>query len=192
MLSTLSRPVVSVLLGLLLASCGTREALVDDLPVEPPTEMELELSHRNSEPVAARMEELRREIAAQGGDHPWAGEYYFGDGLGVNITLLVAPSGYVYVWRGCMGVYGERVGTLAVQDRRLRLAATPPPDASTPGLAAELLIVPWGQRTYLLDPAERDEFRRDADEPRSGVHGSYLLREGDEARATWGEPQIPE
>ena len=38
------------------------------------------------------------------GKHPWAGEYYEGDGLGVGISLALAPkAGYVFEWHGCLG-----------------------------------------------------------------------------------------
>src|SRR6267143_4128952 len=36
--------------------------------------------------------------------HPWAGKYYYGDGLGVNVHLSLAPkSGFVFTWNGCPG-----------------------------------------------------------------------------------------
>jgi len=49
----------------------------------------------------------------------WAGEYYVGDGLGMNVRILVAPTaGMTYTWRGCLGLYdgnqGEIVGTFDV------------------------------------------------------------------------------
>jgi hypothetical protein len=35
-----------------------------------------------------------------------AGEYYFGDGNGVNCSLTVKPeSRFSLTWRGCLGVY---------------------------------------------------------------------------------------
>ena len=37
------------------------------------------------------------------GDHEWAGEYYAGDGVGVNTSVVIAPhSGYVFEWHGCL------------------------------------------------------------------------------------------
>jgi len=48
------------------------------------------------------------------GPHDWAGDYYAGDGLGVNITLSLAPtSGYVFEWHGCLGLYDRNYGTVA-------------------------------------------------------------------------------
>lgn len=41
----------------------------------------------------------------------WAGEYYVGDGLGMNVRILVAPkSGIVYTWHGCLGLYDGNHG----------------------------------------------------------------------------------
>src|ERR1700730_15103618 len=60
----------------------------------------------------ARKGKIQAEIKGLG-EHPWAGEYYEGDGLGVGISLSLAPeSGFVFEWHGCMGVYDRNYGEL--------------------------------------------------------------------------------
>src|SRR5580658_2242417 len=75
-------------------------------------------------------EDRRTRIQAeikQLGDHPWAGEYYTGDGLGENVSLLIAPStGYVFEWHGCMGLYDRNFGTATETNSRIRLSFTFP------------------------------------------------------------------
>ncbi len=177
---------------LLLLGCGPGVPAAD-----PPEELPLESllqpppSHANSGGFAARLDELRREIAALGPGHAWAGEYYTGDGLGVNVTLLVAPSGYAYEWRGCLGVYAERSGTLAVRDEVLELDGLPGADRAPPGLASQLRVVRWAPRTYLLTPEQFDLLEADDLEPRPVPWGCFLQRRGDEARRAAGEPDLP-
>jgi hypothetical protein len=52
----------------------------------------------------------------------WAGEYYFGDGLGVNVRALIAPQGgFIFSWTGCLGLYDVNFGSVRAQDDRLTL-----------------------------------------------------------------------
>jgi len=45
---------------------------------------------------------IRREIARVPSGRSWDGEYYLGDGLGVNQASVVAPqAGFVFEWQGC-------------------------------------------------------------------------------------------
>ncbi len=173
----------------LLSSCGSDEAFVEPLParaLEPP------FDHQASGAVAARLEELRREVAELGPDHRWAGEYYFGDGLGVNVTLVVAPSGYAYTWRGCLGVYGQRQGTLRLENDRLWLSSTRDPGEPLPGLEAELLIVRWGASEYLLTPEQAEDLRRFAEDGEWRVSMVSLLRRGEENALSPDSPEIPD
>jgi hypothetical protein len=64
--------------------------------------------------IDERQKRIRTELASlKKSDLPenhwareWAGEYYVGDGLGMNVALMVAPqSGVAYTWRGCLGLY---------------------------------------------------------------------------------------
>lgn len=78
----------------------------------------------NAEPL---IEQRRRGIqaelqtlgAAQHVDAPmalapaWAGEYYVGDGLGMNVSIAAAPkAGIVYTWHGCLGLYDGNYGDI--------------------------------------------------------------------------------
>lgn len=73
----------------------------------------------------------------------WAGEYYVGDGLGMNVQILVAPdAGITYTWHGCMGLYdgnhGQITGTFDLND-----------DAKPDGLTIEWTLHP--QTDYDFD-----------------------------------------
>jgi hypothetical protein len=53
--------------------------------------------------------------------HAWAGKYHYGDGLGVNVDLSLAPkSGFVFTWHGCLGLYDLNYGGVEEADGRIR------------------------------------------------------------------------
>src|SRR5207244_1418020 len=55
-------------------------------------------------------------------------------------------------------------------------------------------VVPWDGRVYLVPRDELARFCNDVnqgDEPRRSVHGSFLLRSGDERKKVSGSPEIP-
>ena len=67
-------------------------------------------------------QQIRQEIGRLKG-HEWAGEYYEGDGLGVNVSLLIAPEhGFVFEWHGCLGLYDRNYGCVATTNGRLQLS----------------------------------------------------------------------
>jgi hypothetical protein len=84
---------------------------------------------------------IQDEIAALG-NHEWAGEYYEGDGLGVNVSLILAPkSGYVFEWHGCLGLYDRNYGAVTLKDRRIRLSFTfPNKREGFQGIAEEFIL----------------------------------------------------
>ena len=48
-----------------------------------------------------------------------AGDYRYGDGLGVDCSLTVKPEGrFSFVWRGCLGVYGRLYDRTSAAARR--------------------------------------------------------------------------
>lgn len=66
------------------------------------------------EAISDRRERIEEELAElRWSDLPddhwareWAGAYYVGDGLGMNVYVFVAPeAGITYIWRGCTGLY---------------------------------------------------------------------------------------
>jgi hypothetical protein len=129
--------------------------------------------------------------------HEWAGEYYYGDGLGANVSLALAPkSGYVFEWHGCMGLCGRNYGPINQNDGRLHLKFMLPNNGKKFGnIAEELIPVAWGSREYLIAADEIIRFCNDVnggDEPRTDVHGFHLLRRGDEKKPVSGLPSVPD
>jgi hypothetical protein len=120
-----------------------------------------------------------------------AGEYYLGDGLGLNWKLRILPDGrYSFVWSGCCGVYHRESGALRRISGYVLLAPVEPIE---PTMKRVLLPVRWGRRSYLIPPETVEDFC-DAilrgGEPRKGYHGDFYLRGLDE-RAD-GVPELPE
>jgi hypothetical protein len=130
------------------------------------------------------------------GDHEWAGEYYAGDGVGVNTSVVIAPhSGYVFEWHGCLGLYDRNYGTASWTNGRICLSVTfENQRKGFQGLAPEFIPVSWGHRRYLI-PA--DDFIgfcnniNEGSEPRNDSHGFYFLRRGDEKKPVTGFPKVP-
>lgn len=143
----------------------------------------------------ARREKILAEVKRLD-QHDWAGEYYAGDGLGVNTSIVIAPNaGYVFEWHGCLGLYDRNYGAVASTNGRLRLSFTfENQRAGFQGIAAELVPISWGQRRYLVPADDLVGFCNtinEGREPRTGVHGFYLLRKGHEHKETSGFPKVP-
>jgi hypothetical protein len=147
------------------------------------------------ESVDAKRAEIRTEIQALGA-HDWAGEYYAGDGLGVNTTLVLAPrAGYVFEWAGCLGLYDRNYGAITSESRRLRLTFTfDNAREAFRGIAPEFIVVDWEARRYLVPADDVIGFCNEVNqgaEPRTRMHGQYLLRRGDETKQVSGAPELP-
>jgi hypothetical protein len=130
-------------------------------------------------------------------NHAWAGEYYAGDGLGVNTSVVIAPkSGYVFEWHGCLGLYDRNYGAVVWTNDRIRLSFTfDNQRKGFQGIAEELIPVSWGSRRYLIPADDLIGFCNNVNkgsEPRNGSHGFHLLRRGDEKKTVTGFPQVPE
>lgn len=87
----------------------------------------------------------------------WAGTYYTGDGLGMNVTITVSPKqGVSYVWTGCLGVYDENhgnIGEVLPDGLKLKLVS----DESLSQyhfMSSRLYFVAWGERRYLVPEAQ--------------------------------------
>jgi hypothetical protein len=151
---------------------------------------------KNAEKTADRLrQEISAEIASLK-DHPWAGKYYEGDGLGVNVSLAIAPkSGYVFEWHGCMGLYDRNYGTAQWKDGEIQLSFTFKNERKGfQGIAEKLIPVAWGPRKYLIPADSVIEFCNEVNEgrePRRGMHGMCLLRDGDEKKKVDGLPDVP-
>lgn len=138
---------------------------------------------------------IERELSSLH-EHPWAGHYYYGDGLGVNVRLDLAPrSGFVFTWHGCLGLYDLNYGKVEETGGRVKLVFRFPNDKKGfQGIAPELIPVLWGERHYLVPPDRVVDFANAINagfEPRSGLHGRFLLSGGDELKPVRGKPNIP-
>lgn len=129
-------------------------------------------------------------------DQEWAGEYYAGDGLGVNTSMVIAPkSGCEFEWHGCMGLYDRNYGSVTWTNGRIRLSFTfKNRRQGFQGVAPELTPVFWGTRHYLIPADDLVGFCNtinEGREPRNDIHGSYFLRRGDESKVVTGFPEVP-
>lgn len=128
--------------------------------------------------------------------HPWAGEYYKGDGLGENCRLSISPKqGYVFEWYGCLGLYDRNYGSVSVQGHELHLQYTLSSERRRGlGLAPTLVPVSWGNRHYLVPNDEIIEFCNAVNigSERNWQSGRFFLRRGDPTETLTGFPNVPE
>src|SRR6188508_3426377 len=112
-----------------------------------------------AEAYAQRAAEIQAELI-DGSDAEWAGEYHFGDGLGVNVTFAISPNrGFVAIWTGCLGVYGRSLGTVTESNGRLLLNHEAPNQPGGFGNFSNVLVpVRWGERLYLVGEEQLGEF----------------------------------
>jgi hypothetical protein len=153
----------------------------------------------DSDEAAARAESGRAEIAAVlagARDQGWAGSYYWGDGLGANVSLDLAPgAGFVFEWHGCLGLYARNYGTASESAGHVLLEPELANDADAMGIDLDLVPVTWGPRRYLIPRARTGAFCNAVNrgsEPRKTVHGGFLLRRGDENTTAFGRPRTAE
>jgi hypothetical protein len=162
---------------------------------DPPIDKDAKFSTSAEHQAESRERKIQAEIRELG-EHPWAGDYYHGDGMGVNVSLALAPrSGFVFEWHGCLGLYDRNYGSVSSANNKLALLFTFPNERKGfTGIASELVPIPWGPRHYLIPPQQMAEFCNDVNadyEPRSDSWGMYLLRQGDEEKPVRGGPSIP-
>lgn len=113
---------------------------------------------------------FRAEIEALP-EHQWAGEYYCGDGLGMNVALLAAPdAGFLYTWYGCLGLYDWNWGDIESFENGILTVKFDRPVPTPNGMryinTNQFALVRWSDRRLLvpLDKMEEliKEWRRDA------------------------------
>ena len=146
--------------------------------------------------VRKRIAVIGRELQESDALPPWAGEYYYGDGLGTNSALHLAPNaGFAFVWSGCMGLYGQNLGGVRSEDSRVYLDCAMENDPGGFGdTRIDFIYVPWGERSYLIAPQQMIAFGNDIKagiEPRRSEGGLYMMRIGDPGRGATGAPQVP-
>lgn len=156
-----------------------------------------DVGHEDPALIEIRVGAINQELASLKGKHDWAGEYYFGDGLGANLKLHIAPqTGFAVTWHGCMGLYGanegqvklEPDGVLALDFRWKNLIG------GFGQFPRRVLPVRWGERHYLVDADRIIEFINSIHqgmEPRGNTLGMHFLRKGDEELAVTGFPTLP-
>ncbi|HEY0660871.1 MAG TPA: hypothetical protein VGD21_06105 [Lysobacter sp.] len=129
--------------------------------------------------------------------HPWAGEYYQGDGLGANIVLSLAPqAGVSATWHGCLGLYGANEGRIQAQPTgHLEFKFNRSNAKQFGGFPDEVVPVRWGERRYLIPSSQMLDFVNAVNqgfEPRAGAMGRFLLARGDESKPVDGLPTLPD
>jgi hypothetical protein len=126
-----------------------------------------------------------------------AGDYYFGDGLGVNCSLTVTAKGkFTFQWNGCLGTYDENKGSASINMGVLHIAPQKPNRRDGfRGTPTEFYPVRWGARLYLVPTNDIIEFCSDfnqGSEPRRGNRGQHYLRRSDADKPVSGKPAVPE
>lgn len=145
---------------------------------------------------AKRDTAIRKELTQLKNDE-WAGEYYYGDGLGTNVSLIFAPTtGFNFVWHGCLGVYDRNYGSISITDKTIKLSPTfPNARKDFQGIDLEFYKVAWGERHYLIAKDQVIEFCNAinaGDEPVAQLpFNRFLMKAGDKAREAKGKPNIP-
>lgn len=87
------------------------------------------------------------------------GEYYLGDGLGVNCSLTLVEGRFNFKWTGCLGVYDSNTGTWVLQGDIVLLKPEKPNKCEGfKGMNLRFIPVKWGQRHYLIDENEMPGF----------------------------------
>lgn len=124
-----------------------------------------------------------------------SGEYYFGDGLGMNCTLKVYPNGrFSFLWTGCLGTYDKTQGKAILENDVLHLSpGTPTVQKGVRGSRTNFFAIPWQGRMYLVhDIVEFCSDINQGQEPRDSRRGFYYLRTNDWEKPVTGTPQVPE
>jgi len=138
-------------------------------------------------------------IAGEGGPSSLkdiAGDYYFGDGTGVNCNFKLTKQGkFTFRWQGCLGTYDENNGDASVEGGVLHIL---PRKANVregfQGTPTEFFPVRWGDRIYLIPTNDIIAFCSDVNqgsEPRRINFGQYYLRQNDWDKPVPGRPIVP-
>ena len=127
----------------------------------------------------------------------WIGNYYFGDGLGVNCTLEIKSNAtFAFRWQGCLGTYDKNVGWISFGDNSIVLY----PEKSNiregfQGTPTDFFLIPWDERHYLVPEEDIVEFCSDVNqglEPRDDAWGSYYLKDNEWDKTVSGLPRVPQ
>lgn len=160
---------------------------INGKPKEQENNQEVKLSDNSNEEARIYLSNIKAEIRRLG-KHDWAGEYSFGDGLGMNADLLIAPnSGFLFTWSGCL-IREQGFGDLKVENNKIILnyknVATDWSDWS------ELLMVKWGDVRFLIPSTRIIDFCNFIN---SGLDPKelFLVHRKDKNKQLKGKPNIP-
>src|SRR5258706_2821829 len=152
-------------------------------------------SRRANANLETRKKQIQQELKSLKLDS-WAGEYYYGDGEGVNVDLSLAPkSGFTFTWNGCLGLYDMNYGDVVESGGKIRLVFKLPNEQKPfEGIATEFLPIVWGERHYLIPADDVVKFANAINagfEPRDGAWGEFFLRREDVPNPATGSPSLP-
>jgi|ERR1041384_3043973 hypothetical protein len=113
-----------------------------------------------------------------------AGDYYFGDGLGRNCTLVKSSKRkFGYELHGCLGLYNSNAGDFSLENGILKLTLTKLNDRPVfPSPPTDYFVVRWGSRMYLVPTNDIAVFCSTVNQgrkPRHEDHCRYYLRNND-------------
>lgn len=156
-------------------------------------------SHDLRSDVRAKREAVSAEVKSLD-EHAWAGKYYAGSSRSRYLELDVAPqAGFVFTWMTCTGTQSQNLGTVTRAGSRLVLHADLNAEKKRFSLpATEFILVPWGERLYLIPPDAMEQFAqriREGYEPRTvprQLSRDIYLRAGDWEKPVAGLPEVPE
>src|SRR3989338_6088573 len=100
---------------------------------------------------------FNRDVFADNSEHSIsnttvAGQYFLGDGLGVNNYLKLTENGnFSFKWHGCLGMYDENEGPYVIENGILVLSPQRPNiKKGFQGTPTRFLPIHWGDRLYLV------------------------------------------
>jgi len=180
--------------GLILAMMGGSAGSTERARLPPPPP-DPEDAVRPPAAIVARQKAIEAELERIG-VHAWAGEYSEGDGLGANLRLSLAPqAGIAGTLTGCLGLYDARAGSVEESPGVLKFHLDGRREQTPWSFPDELVPVRWGERRYLIPPADLMRFVNAIHrgfEPRTDAMGMFLLARGDEKKPADGLPELPE
>ncbi len=130
-------------------------------------------------------------------NHDWAGRYYYGDGLGCNVSITVSPkTGMTYKWIGCGGLYDIDYGPIVEVHRDyidVKLSL-PSIHQNYDAIKERFYRVRWADRHYLIPGEDMIQFCNAVNS--GSEYGAntlnYLLRQRDREKPVFSLPDVPE
>ncbi len=127
-------------------------------------------------------------------DHDWAGAYYYGDGLGCNVSITLSPkTGMTYKWIGCSGLYDIDYGPIVdIQHDYIDVKLSLPSiHQGYDAIKERFYRVRWVNRHYLIPGEDMIQFCNAVNSgSKYGIN--YLVRREDRDKPVFGLPDVPE